>query len=342
MSFLFVTNRGNGTVSAIRPDNLFSTLSTMQRGTSALVASPDYSRLFVANSTSSTVSVFSLTNGSLLKQIPVGRYPVSLAVDPNGIACYVLNRESRTVTFIDMITLTASPSEFSIGRNPLSIKTSPSGNAIYISYETEIVVYEPQTFSIVTRYPVGGANFMELTPDGQKLICTNFERSSITMIVSPYSTNSQRTELLIHKGPTGLAITKDGLFAYVCCSTDNTIEVVSISGSTPRAQRFISRINSPSDIAFDSNDIFYYVTSAVDNVVYSLSRSGNRLDTYRNNNPRNPFSFSTPSYIIATPELLNFRQVEQSTVVSISNSVNISAPKPFLIPDTRIDKIIQT
>ncbi|MGV2887205.1 hypothetical protein [Paenibacillus taichungensis] len=339
MSNLFVTNRGNGTVSVIRPDSLFATLTTMGTGSSAVVTSPDFSKLFVVNSASNTVSVLSLVNGALLRQFSVGQNPVDIAISSQGFLGYVLNRESRTVTPFNPISynlLNAIPIE----SGALSIKLSPNNQVVYIAYDTEIIVYDANLTTIITRHPVRGAKFMELTPDGNKLVCTNAERSSVTLINFPYTTGATRVERIIRSGPQGISITKDGLFAYICCTTGNAIQVVGISGDTPILQRVIAPISAPYDITFDLNDEFYYVTSPVNNVVYNLSRSGDRLDVFRNNNPNNPFNFRTPFNIIITPVLYNFSPpvltVNGSLSANSSNSLSRLLPLPFLDPRVRI------
>ncbi|MCM3257096.1 YncE family protein [Paenibacillus lautus] len=348
MGNLFVSNRGNGTVSVIRPDSLVSTLATMGAGSSSVATSPDFSRLYVVNSASNTVSVFSLVNGALLRQFSVGQNPVDIAISSEGNYGYVLNRGSGTVTPFNLIFYNLL-NDIPIESGALSIKLSPNNQVVYIAYDTEIIVYNANLTNIITRHPVRGARFMELTPDGNKLVCTNADRSSVTLINLPYTTGATRVERIIRSGPQGISITKNGLFAYICCTTGNAIQVVGISGDTPILQRVVAPIDSPYDITFDLNDDFYYVTSPVNNVVYSLSRSGDRLLIYRNNNPTNPFNFSTPFNIIITPDLFSFIPpalatdgLALSATTSSSEQRLISTnnyPPPYLSRKVRIKKI---
>ena len=56
---------------------------------------------YVANSRSNTVSVIDDTTDKVKNVIPVGKYPVGIAIDPNTKKVYVTNRNSDTVSVID-------------------------------------------------------------------------------------------------------------------------------------------------------------------------------------------------------------------------------------------------
>lgn len=66
-----------------------------------LALSLDGSLLYVANTTSNTVSVVDTASQSELLQIPVGIEPVSVAVRPDGLEVWVANHVSDSVSVID-------------------------------------------------------------------------------------------------------------------------------------------------------------------------------------------------------------------------------------------------
>ncbi|HEX2484334.1 MAG TPA: YncE family protein, partial [Myxococcota bacterium] len=72
-----------------------------------IALSPDGSKLYVANTTSGTVSVISTGTSSVIATVNVGVEPVSVAVRPDGLEVWVSNHVSDSVSVID--TNPASP-----------------------------------------------------------------------------------------------------------------------------------------------------------------------------------------------------------------------------------------
>jgi YVTN family beta-propeller protein len=91
------------------PDNHeavgFQTFTSPQSNPLAL--SPDGTRLYVANTTSGTVSVINTASSAVAATVPVGLEPVSVAVRPDGLEVWVSNHVSDSVSVID--TNPASP-----------------------------------------------------------------------------------------------------------------------------------------------------------------------------------------------------------------------------------------
>jgi YVTN family beta-propeller protein len=67
-----------------------------------IVLSADGSRLYVANTTSNTVSVIATGSQHVLEEIPVGIDPVALAIRPDGMELWVSNHVSDSVSVIDL------------------------------------------------------------------------------------------------------------------------------------------------------------------------------------------------------------------------------------------------
>ncbi len=79
--------------------------------------------IYVANSNSSTVSVINGTTNSLARDVPVGEFPISVAVNPNTNMIYVANSNSSTVSVID--SKTGRVENISVGDGPSGIAVVP-------------------------------------------------------------------------------------------------------------------------------------------------------------------------------------------------------------------------
>ena len=102
--FLWAVNPDNDSVSVFLVGN-----NANQKLTEVLVGDEpqsvalarDYSKAYVANTVSGTVSVINTNGYGILKTIEVGTEPWALALTPNGTRLYVANSSSNTVTVID-------------------------------------------------------------------------------------------------------------------------------------------------------------------------------------------------------------------------------------------------
>jgi len=64
--------------------------------------------------------------------IPVGGFPNSAAITPNGKTLYVGNLNDATVTPIHVPTNTAGP-PIPVGNRPVAIVVTPNGRIVYVS-----------------------------------------------------------------------------------------------------------------------------------------------------------------------------------------------------------------
>src|SRR5262245_24921357 len=135
--------------------------------------SPDGTRLFAANTADSRLSVFDLTLPSgptLLKEIPVGIEPVSVAPRTND-EVWVANHVSDTVSVVsvsqglvtDTITVKDEPSD-------VVFAGSPQRAYVTAARSNEVRVFDVTTHALVATIPVFGENprAMAVRNDGTK------------------------------------------------------------------------------------------------------------------------------------------------------------------------------
>ena len=93
----------------IRPIELASTnwvTRSMPAGTTAVVTAPAQEELYVLNGTLSTLAILTPLLDASQLIVPVGNEPVAIVVSPGGARAYVANRQSQTISIVDLASAT--------------------------------------------------------------------------------------------------------------------------------------------------------------------------------------------------------------------------------------------
>src|SRR5260370_28109663 len=99
-------------------------------------ASTQAQKAYIANSVDNTVSVIdTATNTVIGSPIPVGPFPLGVAVTPDGSTVYVTNHHSNMVSVIDTVTDTVSGSPIPVGVFPFGVAVTPDGGKGYVANE---------------------------------------------------------------------------------------------------------------------------------------------------------------------------------------------------------------
>ncbi len=156
-------------------DLLGATRST----TIALTKIPILQKLVSVNLETNSVTVFSVGSGTLAKQaeIPVGREPRCVAIDPLGIKAYVTNSGSGTVSVISLLGLNANSvvATIPVGTEPRACALTPNGAVLLVANFTEgtLSAIDTKTLAVVGTIPVGG-NPGALAISGDRVFVTQF------------------------------------------------------------------------------------------------------------------------------------------------------------------------
>ena len=140
---------------------------------------------YITNSGDRTVSVINTTNNSIVATVPVGSYPIGVAVTSNGTKVYVANYvNSGTVSVINTTTnnITAT---VPVGNYPEGVAVTPDGSKVYVTNHNSNTVSVINTITNtvtatvpVGRYPIGVA----VTPDESKVYVTNQNGNDVSVI----------------------------------------------------------------------------------------------------------------------------------------------------------------
>jgi len=157
-----------------------------------IVLSANGSTLYVANTTSNTVSVINTNNLSSGAQVAVGVEPVSLALKPDGTQLWVSNHVSDSVSVVDVNP--ASPTYLTVVQtvqdivNGVSQFDEPVGVAfasnskayVALSSRNDIAIVNTSTYKVTGRIHITAQDPRAITVRNGKLYVAAFESSNQT------------------------------------------------------------------------------------------------------------------------------------------------------------------
>lgn len=113
--------------------------------------------MFVASESTDSVWVYEAAPSAeftLVKKIPVARYPHQMAVSPDGKFVVVNDRLANMTSIIDPVAMT-EVARLPVGRSPHGVTFSPDGKNLFIGHErdTYIQPFEVGTWKPLTRLP---------------------------------------------------------------------------------------------------------------------------------------------------------------------------------------------
>ena len=93
--------------------------------------------------------------------IPVGNFPIGIAVIPDGTKVYVGNKFSNSVSVIDTATDTVIGSPIPLGNVPIGIAATPDGRNVYVanSGDNSVSAIDASKNLVTVTIPVGEAPF---------------------------------------------------------------------------------------------------------------------------------------------------------------------------------------
>jgi hypothetical protein len=161
-------------------------IASVKTGTSTktVTMSPDGSMAFAVSPSGNVVVPIDVNTLQSLPPIPVGDFPVAIAMHPSGKYAYVANLNSKDVSIID--TYPPSPGYLTVDTTiavtdkPLDIAASPVGDRVYVAnastdYSKALDVIDANEQSVNHHTVIASVNTLRLTkavtvsPDGSRL-----------------------------------------------------------------------------------------------------------------------------------------------------------------------------
>jgi len=159
-----------------------------------------------------------------LTTIPVGDYPVGVAVAPNGRA-YVANN-GNNVTVIDTATNTVIGGPIPAGTFPIGVAVAPNGRA----YVTNLVSNNVTVIDTATNTVIGGPipagnypNGVAVAPNGRAYVANN--HSNTVTVIDTVTNTVMGAPIPAGSGPSGVAVAPNGR-AYVGNYDSDSVTVI--------------------------------------------------------------------------------------------------------------------
>ena len=313
----YVANYNSSSVTVIdiekavsNPDNaVITTVSIPNSGEpiKGIAVSPDKQKVFVPDASLSGDSlwIFSAEDFSLTGPISTGEYSVAVEVTPDGECAYVLNNYENTVSVVSTDTSTVV-STIDVGSGPQNIAFSPDGLYAYVTnkndntvsvIDTELAISIPFAAVIkviaITADPPKG---IDVTPDGAyAFIATAGGEGSGNKVAvldllrrkeldTDGDADNGITPITLYEefegAPRAVAITPDGMFAYVTNlysnpGGDDTVSV--IDTATYEVVDEITVGDGPKGIVITSNGRYALVANAWGNTVSIIDLDTNTV-----------------------------------------------------------------
>jgi len=232
---------------------------------------------FTSNFGENTISLISVSDGSVLETIAVGRGPQGLALSPDGKYLYVANQLDDTISVL-FVPDTRFIKNLPAQGGPMAIAVSPDGGIIFVScYSSGLVtVLRADDGSVISAIPVGGgAAGVALSSDGKHLYAANRTEGTISVIQTSNYTVATVIDLGAAFGPSGVRISPGGDSLYVTGYWSNGVAV--IDQGDHRVRLMIETGEGPSGIAFTPDGRYAYVKNEYDGTLSVIDVSENRL-----------------------------------------------------------------
>lgn len=232
---------------------------------------------FTSNFGDNTISLISVSDGSVLETIAVGRGPQGLALSPDGRYLYVANQLDDTISVL-FVPDTRFIKNLPARGGPMAIAVSPDGGIIFVScYSSGLVtVLRADDGTVMSTIPVGvGAAGLALSSDGEHLYAANRTEGTISVIQTSNYTVTTVIDLGAAFGPSGVRISPGGDSLYVAGYWSNGVAV--IDRGDHRIRLMIETGKGPSGIAFTPDGHYAYVKNEYDGTLSVIDVSENRL-----------------------------------------------------------------
>ena len=190
---------------------------------------PAVNYVYVANFSSSTVSVISTATNSVVATVDVGSDPIALAITPNGDYVYVADLGGSDVSVISTAT-NSVVATVSVGSDPYAAAVTPNGNDVYVANyaNNDVSVISTATNDVVATVAVGtGPDGLAVSPDGSSVYVANLGGNDVSVIST--ATNTVAATVDTGTDPEQVAVSPDGGSVYV---TDAYSDVSVISTAT--------------------------------------------------------------------------------------------------------------
>lgn len=264
------------------------------------LASPAQAReAYVANSASSTVTVFETAINAPVATIPVGVGPSAVAITPDGSRAYVTNSQDATISVLDTATKGTIGSPIPVGDEPRGIAIDPGGTRAYVanSGSDSISVVDLAAATVIATVPLeadSDPQSVAVAPDGATAYVTQ-KGGDVARIVTATNALASAITTGAGLGPSGLSLTPDGEAGFLANSNSSSASVFATATATILGSPTLVGAN-PVGVAVNPNGPRTYVAAGGADAVVAIDSA-----THLTVGAPIP-GFQTPAHIAVSPD----------------------------------------
>jgi YVTN family beta-propeller protein len=186
-------------------------------------------QLIVLNKDENTVSFLNASDGQCLRTIPVGAHPHEIAIASDGALAYVSNAMGNSISIIDPVGMEeVGRIEHEEFQFPHDLKISPDGTKLYVAvtYAHKVFIYHRPSHSLHKIVPTGQrlSHMLAPTPDWTHLFIPNLGSHTLSVLCT--ATDEIEKQIVVGRGPEGVAVHPSGEFLYVANQEEDSLYVL--------------------------------------------------------------------------------------------------------------------
>ena len=186
--------------------------------------------LFVAARYSNEVAVINTSTNHVVTQIPVGSFPIRIAMTPNRFKAFVSNGKSASVSVLDTVAHT-NTATIPVSRVPGESAITPDGGRLFVLHQSgdnhtcpvDVIDTATNLVIITVMIPGNWAKDILFTLDGRFAYIANFSNGEVDVIDT---TTYQVTNIHTAAGPRRLCISPAGDRVYVTNNKGDSVSAI--------------------------------------------------------------------------------------------------------------------
>ncbi len=285
----YITNGADSSVSVIntQTNTVITTIPTPYPNPGAVVVSRDGSRAFITyfGNSNNNISVINAATNTIVNNIIFpngGSGGDGIDISPDGSKLYYASTGTEGIADTVFVINTASGSviagiPFSTQGGVRGIVVSPDGSKAYVADNSDIVVINTTTNTILTTINTAG-NYLygiAITPDGSTVYATAYFSEQLYILNTSTNAVSGTVSTGTESFPLGVAVSPDGSKVYVSNVGLNNVAVINTSTNTLVAT--VSTGQGPFGLSFTPDGSLLYVANQSSNNVSVINTSSNSV-----------------------------------------------------------------
>lgn len=203
-----------------------------------VVPSRDGARAFVTDAAANAVHAVDLNSRKVVGTVAVGNYPHGLRLSPDGRTLAIANIKDGTVSLVDAENLTEQR-RIKVGRKPVQVGFTSDGRTLLVTLngEDRLAIVDLATGRTVRKAAVGrGPVQVYATPDGRSALVANqgpAQRPDDRVCLVALDGKQPVRHIVSGAGAHGVALSRDGAYAFITNTVANTLTVIDVERATP-------------------------------------------------------------------------------------------------------------